>query len=56
MYSKGNTVQGAPGGYAYGYPGGYYPAPYYGPGYYGPAVVVGGGWGWGWGGGWHRHW
>jgi hypothetical protein len=58
MYSKGNTVQSAPGGYAggYGYPPGYYPAPYYGygPGYYGPAVVVGGGWGWG--GGWHRHW
>jgi hypothetical protein len=56
MYSKGNTVQAAPSGYAYGYPGGYYPAPYYGPGYYGPAVVVGGGWGWGWGGGWRRHW
>jgi hypothetical protein len=65
MYSKGNTVQSAP-GYAGGYPGGYgaypgayYPAPYgYGPGYYGPTVVVGGGWGWGggWGGGWRRHW
>jgi hypothetical protein len=61
MYAKGDTVQGAPGGYAggyggYGYPAGYYPGPYYGygPGYYGPAVVVGGGWGWG--GGWHRHW
>ena len=59
MYSKGDTVQGAPGGgYAagYGYPYGYYPGPYYG--YYGPAVVVGGGWGfggWGWRrGGWHR--
>jgi hypothetical protein len=58
MYSKGNTVQSPPGGYGYGYPGGYYPGPYYGygygPGYYGPAVVVGGGWGWG--GGWHHHW
>jgi hypothetical protein len=53
MYSRGDTVQGAPGGYAggYGYPG-YYPGPYYGPGYYGPAVVIGGGWGYGW----HRHW
>jgi hypothetical protein len=56
MYSKGDTVQGAPGGYAggYGYPG-YYPGPYYGPAYYGyggPAVVIGGGWGYGW----HRHW
>jgi hypothetical protein len=49
MYSRGDTVQGAPGGYAagYGYPYGYYPAPYYyGPGYYGPGIVVGGGWGW----------
>jgi hypothetical protein len=61
MYSRGNTVQSAPSGYAagYGYPPGYYPGPYYGPGYYGPgyygpAVVVGGGWGWG--GGWHRRW
>jgi hypothetical protein len=56
MYSKGDTVQSAPGGYAggYGYPG-YYPGPYYGPAYYGyggPAVVIGGGWGYGW----HRHW
>jgi hypothetical protein len=51
MYSKGDSVQSAPGGYAAaGYPG---PYPYaYGPGYYGPAVVVGGGWGYGW----HRHW
>lgn len=61
MYSKGDTVQSAPSGYAagYGYPAGYYPGPYYGPGYYGgPAVVVGGGWGYGgWGyGGWRRHW
>jgi hypothetical protein len=66
MYSKGNTVQSAPGyagGYGYGpYPGGYYyPAPYgyYGPAYAGPTVVVGGGWGWGWGHGWHggyHHW
>jgi hypothetical protein len=61
MYSHGNTVQSAPGGYAggygYGYPAGYYPGPYYGPGYYGPTVVVGGGWGWGGGwGGWHRRW
>ena len=48
MYSRGNTVQSAPAGYATGYPAGYYPAPYYGgPGYYGPAVVVGGGWGYG---------
>jgi hypothetical protein len=58
MYSKGNTVQSAPSGYAsgYGYPGyGYgYPYPYYGGGYYGPAVVVGGGWGWG--GGWRGGW
>jgi hypothetical protein len=66
MYSKGDTVQSPPGGYAggygggYGYPAGYYPGPYYGygPGYYGPTVVVGGGWGWGrgWGGGYYRHW
>lgn len=57
MYSRGNTVQSAPTGYAGGYPAGYYPAPYYGPGYYGPAVVVGGGWGYGGGyGGWHRRW
>ncbi len=60
MYSKGNTVQSAPTGYAaVGYPPGYYysgyPGPYYGPGYYGPQVIIGGGWGWG--GGWHhRHW
>lgn len=60
MYSRGNTVQSAPSGYAAsypapGYPAGYYPAPYYGPGYYGgPAVVVGGGWGYG--GGWRRRW
>ncbi len=59
MYSKGDTVQSAPGGYAagygapYGYPAAYpYPYPYA----YGPTVVVGGGWGWGggWHGGWHR--
>jgi hypothetical protein len=59
MYSRGNTVQSAPSGYAGSYPPGYYPAPAYGygygPGYYGPAVVVGGGWGFG--GGWHhRRW
>jgi hypothetical protein len=56
MYSKGNSVQGAPGGYAagYGYGPAFYPGPYYGPGFFGPTVVVGGGWGWG--GGWHRHW
>jgi len=55
MYSRGDSVQSAP-GYAGGYYGpSYYPYPYYGPGYYGPAVVVGGGWGYGWG--WrHRHW
>ncbi len=61
MYSKGDSVQSAPSGYAaaggpypyataypYGYP--YYP---YG---YGPSVVVG--FGGGWGGGWygHRRW
>lgn len=58
MYSKGDTVQSPPSGYAaygapygYGYPSGYYP--YYGPGYYGPSVVIGGGWGWGWH---HHHW
>jgi hypothetical protein len=66
MYSKGDTVQSAPGGYAggYGYPygPGYYPYAY-GPAYYGaPAVVIGGGWGGGWGyrggwgyGGWRRY-
>lgn len=60
MYSRGNSVQSAPSGYAGGYggyPAGYYSGPYYGygPGYYGPSVVIGGGWGWG--GGWHhRHW
>ena len=62
MYSRGNTVQSAPTGYAagYAYPPGYYPGPYYGPGYYGPgyygsSVIIGGGWGWG--GGWrHRRW
>jgi hypothetical protein len=57
MYSKGNTVQSAP-GYAGGYPPGYYPAYGYGydPAYYyGPSVVIGGGWGYGYG--WHhRHW
>jgi hypothetical protein len=61
MYSKGDTVQSAPGGYAGGYPPGYYPGPYYGygpgyygPAYYGPAVVVGGGFGFG--GFHHRRW
>lgn len=56
MYSKGNTVESRPAGYA-GYPGPYYGYPYgygygYGPGFYsfGPTVVVGGGWG-----GWHHH-
>lgn len=39
MYSKGNTVQSAPTGYA-GY--GYYPSPYYG---YGPSMYMGGGYG-----------
>lgn len=55
MYSKGNSVQSAP-GYAGGYPAGYYAGPYaYGPVYYGPSVVIGGGFGYG---GWHhyRHW
>jgi hypothetical protein len=54
MYSRGNSVQSAPGGFAAGgYPA-YGPAYYgYGPGWFGPTVVVGGGWGWG--GGWgHR--
>ena len=54
MYSRGNSVQSAPTGYA-SYPAGYgyYPAPYY-P-YYGPTVIVGGGFGYGYG--WHhRHW
>ncbi len=61
MYSKGNTVQAPPMGYAaYPAPYGYYaPAYAYGPGYYGygygPTVVIGGGWGRGWG--WHHnHW
>ena len=57
MYSKGNSVQSAPGGYAGGYPAGYYAQPYgYGPAYFGPSVVIGGGFGYG--GGWyhHRHW
>ena len=56
MYSKGNSVQSAPGGYAGGYPAGYYARPYgYGPAYFGPSVVIGGGFGYG--GGWyHRHW
>jgi len=56
MYSRGNTVQAPPVGYAaYPEPFGYYPPGYaYGPGFYGygPAVVIGGRWG----GGWHRHW
>lgn len=53
MYSKGDSVQSAPTGYAAGYPAGYYPYPYgYGPAYYGPSVVIGGGWGYGW----RRHW
>lgn len=59
MYSRGNSVQSAPTGYAVnGYAPGYYPGPYYGPayygpGYYGPSVVIGGGFGYG---GWHhRH-
>src|SRR6201996_4501558 len=56
MYSKGNSIQGAPGGayasgYGYGYPAGYAYAPY---AYAGPTVVVGGGWGWGWG--WGHGW
>lgn len=61
MYSKGNSVQSAPGGIAAGYPWGWgYAAPapgffpYYGPAFVGPSVVIGGGWGWGHG--WHRHW
>jgi hypothetical protein len=67
MYSKGNTVQSPPGGYAYNYgysyPYGYgyaypysygYPYPYYyTPGFY-SAPTVTFGFGGGWGGGWHR--
>jgi hypothetical protein len=50
MYSKGNSVQAPPSGYAYGYPSpGYYAYP---PGYYyGPSVYIGSSWGWG-----GRHW
>lgn len=55
MYSKGNSVQSAPSGYAGGgYAPSYYPSPYYGPGYFGPSVVIGGGWGYG--GHWHHRW
>ena len=56
MYSKGNTVQSAPSGYAsgYGYPLAMAIRIPTTVGYYGPAVVVGGGWGWG--GGWHGGW
>ena len=55
MYSRGNSVQSAPGAVAAGYPA--YGPGGWGPGYFGPTVVVGGGWGygggWGWrGGGW----
>jgi hypothetical protein len=67
MYSRGDSVQSPPPGYALGAPGyGYpapaaYPYPYWGPGFYGPGFVstgvfvVGGG---GWHGGWHggHHW
>nr|WP_294545726.1 glycine zipper family protein [uncultured Rhodopila sp.] len=63
MYSKGNSVQSAPGAVAGGYPA--YGPGWWGPGYFGPTVVVGGGWGygggwgwrgggWGYGGGWRR--
>jgi hypothetical protein len=49
MYSKGNTVQSPPGGYAaypapYGYPAAY-PYPYGYPYEYGPTLMIGGGWG-----------
>jgi hypothetical protein len=64
MYSRGNSVQSAPTGYASAYPPpyAYGPAYAYAPGIYAaPTVVVGGGWGWGhgyygggWGGGWHH--
>ena len=61
MFSRGNSVQSPPPGYAYGGASGWgYPA--YGPGFYGPGFVstgvfvVGGGWGGGWhGGGWHGY-
>ncbi len=62
MYSRGNSVQSAPSGYA-AYPGPYpypyaaaYPYPYtYYPYAYGPSIAIGVGGGWGWG--WHRrHW
>jgi hypothetical protein len=71
MYSRGDSVQSPPPGYALGGPGYGYSAygPYYGPGFYGPGFygpgfvdtgvfVVGGGGGWHgdhWGGGWHGH-
>jgi len=69
MYSRGDSVQSPPPGYAlgapaYGYPAYGYPGPvgypyYYGPGFYGPGFVgtgvfvVGGG---GWHDGWHGGW
>ncbi len=58
MYSRGNTVQSAPSGYASGYGPGYYPGPYYGygPAYFGPSVVIGGGFGYGYGWHHHHHW
>lgn len=57
MYSRGNSVQSPPGGYAAGpaaYP--YYGSPYYGGYYGGPTVVVGTGWGWGRRYGYGRRW
>lgn len=68
MYSRGNSVQSPPPGYAFGggYPGwvgypayaGYWPDPWYAPGFYGTDVfLLGGGFGgrccWG---GWHGGW
>jgi hypothetical protein len=60
MYSRGDTVQSAPSGYAGGYGYGY-PYPYYGygygPAYYGyggPTLFIGGGFGSG--GFHHNHW
>jgi hypothetical protein len=63
MYSRGNSVQSPPPGYAFGgyaSPGWAYAPGVWGPGFWGPSYVVGfgGGWGggWGWrGGGWGWH-
>ncbi|HJS84532.1 MAG TPA: glycine zipper family protein [Acetobacteraceae bacterium] len=62
MYSRGDSVQSPPPGYALGYPSyGYpvaagYPYPYGGPGFYGPGFVSTGVFVVGGGTGWHDHW